>query len=65
MDVGAGLEAALHMEGVGVGVEQIAALLGAGGHHLHLLLRFIYGDSLKTRSAERKLSMRITKSQSI
>ena len=39
MDVGAGLEAALHMEGVGVGVEQIAALLGAGGHHLNLLLK--------------------------
>ena len=38
MDIGAGLEAALHVESVGVGVEQVAALLGAGGHHLHLLL---------------------------
>ena len=38
MDVGAGLEAALHVEGVGGGVEKVAALLGAGSYHLHLLL---------------------------
>ena len=38
MDVGAGLEAAFHMEGVGVGVEQVAAILWAGSHHLYLLV---------------------------
>ena len=37
INAGAGLEAALVVEGVEVGVEQVAALLRAGGHHLLLL----------------------------
>ena len=50
----AGLEAALVVESVEVGVEEVAALLRAGGHHLLLLhktraLLVLYGDGLKTR----------------
>ena len=57
MDVGAGLEAAFHMEGVGVGVEKVAALFGARGHHLHLLLLarallVLFGGGLQTWGLE-------------
>ena len=53
IDAGASLEAALVMEVVEAGVEQVAALVRAGGHHLLLLhksraILVLCRDGLKT-----------------
>ena len=55
MDVRAGLEAALLVEGVRVGVEELVALFGTqSGHFLFLNLTrdffVLSGDGLETRS---------------
>ena len=56
MDVRAGLEAALLVEGVRVGVEELVALLSTQSNHLILLLNIVRscllfgGAGLKTRS---------------